>query len=71
MKLLSLWEITNLIMLITNYNHVTNLVVILNLVDNYKVRAIYTNKNNVQLVLLVVITLMLFYTMHFKTYFIV
>jgi len=51
MRLASLCEITNLIMLITNYNHEINLVVVLNRVDNYKVPDIYIKKYHVQLVL--------------------
>lgn len=47
MRLENLCKITNLIMLITNYNHEINLVVVLNCIDSYKVRDIYTEKYHV------------------------
>jgi len=56
-------------MLITNYNHEINLVVVLNRVDNYKVPDIYTKKYHVQLVLFVILTLMLLYTPNYKPHF--
>jgi len=68
MRTENLCEITNLIMLITNYDHEINLVVVLNRIDSYKVQDIHTKKYHVRLVLFVIIILILLYTLNCKPY---